>query len=235
MTIRLLVTTARAQGERKSDFHWATEGELIRLPAICDSDRGRPDSRCGCARSFVGLDSRRTTTTTQVAEVDITVDEYAQRLFDNQNIFNRDECLADAQDMIRAVADMPVGMVIERRGLRLQERPVVSGRFKVVLDVACEVDTATNAKAAEKIARDQLFAQGGWGSPQAATGVYEVPGAVGPARRFIVVIAVVREFVADGARHALELAHTKLTSQAWTLVPAARGDLSGVTATTLGA
>lgn len=55
--------TAELQGQRETDYHWAEDGELVYLPAL---DCGCPD--CGCTRGFVGLASRRPTTTAKVVD-----------------------------------------------------------------------------------------------------------------------------------------------------------------------
>jgi hypothetical protein len=70
-TMLVLTATARTQGQRHSDFTWCTEGEVVILPQPCDRDRdGDPDEGCGCGRAFVGLHSRKGTTTAMVRERD---------------------------------------------------------------------------------------------------------------------------------------------------------------------
>jgi len=64
--MRALLATTATQGTRPTDYCWAHEGELVRLPGLtCDC----PD--CGCDRGFAGLTSSRATTTCMVSEIDL--------------------------------------------------------------------------------------------------------------------------------------------------------------------
>jgi len=55
--------TNQLQGQRPTDYHHATTGELVYLPfQECQSQM------CGCTRGFAGLTSRRATTTAIVVE-----------------------------------------------------------------------------------------------------------------------------------------------------------------------
>ena len=55
--MKMLVATKETQGKRRNDFCWATEGELVRFAFQCDGEA--VDGRCGCRRSFCGLDSHK--------------------------------------------------------------------------------------------------------------------------------------------------------------------------------
>lgn len=64
--MQVLVATSQAQGERKGDYCFTVEGELVRFPGLtCDC----PD--CGCDRGFAGLASSKATTTCLVAEMGV--------------------------------------------------------------------------------------------------------------------------------------------------------------------
>lgn len=71
--MRLLTATSQAQGDMPGDFCFTVEGELV-LPndAVCARDREDPDGGCGCGRAFVGLGSRRATTTALVRDLEIS-------------------------------------------------------------------------------------------------------------------------------------------------------------------
>lgn len=72
----VLEATDHLQGRRATDYHWATNGELVYLTF---QECSCPD--CGCTRSFAGLDSHRPTTTARVVErPDLTIEELARRL-----------------------------------------------------------------------------------------------------------------------------------------------------------
>jgi hypothetical protein len=76
--MNLLICTNKFQGKRKNDFCWTNEGELAIFGIECS--REKIDGSCGCRRSMVGIDSRKATTTVQVAEVDIDHDGLKQRI-----------------------------------------------------------------------------------------------------------------------------------------------------------
>ncbi len=83
--MRLLTATREAQGELPGDFSFTVEGELV-LPndVICARDRGNPDGGCGCGRSFVGLGSRKPTTTALVRDLDVSPAELRTAVEDFQ-------------------------------------------------------------------------------------------------------------------------------------------------------
>jgi hypothetical protein len=66
--VRALVATRQSQGERRDDFAWCTEGELVWLPEPCPT--ARRSGACDCARAFAGVSSHRRTTTAIVREVE---------------------------------------------------------------------------------------------------------------------------------------------------------------------
>jgi hypothetical protein len=82
--LNLLVATARSQN-RAEDFHWALEGEPVRLVETCDRDlmlleEGRADEGCGCSRSFGGFSTMKSTTTALVIDSDLTRDDVVAAL-----------------------------------------------------------------------------------------------------------------------------------------------------------
>ena len=83
--MRLLTATREAQGELPGDFCFTVEGELV-LPndLVCARDRGNPHGGCGCGRAFVGLGSRRATTTALVRDLDIAPSELRTAVEDFQ-------------------------------------------------------------------------------------------------------------------------------------------------------
>jgi hypothetical protein len=54
--MKLLVSTTETQGQRKNDFCFVPEGEILVFAFECDRDRGNPDGPCGCARSMSGVE-----------------------------------------------------------------------------------------------------------------------------------------------------------------------------------
>jgi hypothetical protein len=128
-SLTVFVATTRTQGHRDNDFAHIDGPELVDLAMTCDRDRGNPDGGCGCARAFTRLDSRRGTTTAEVAVRDLTFVQY-------RNVFHRSLLVAGfaddpdlrreaeqaADEMARIAADWPVGTVVERRGDSLAVR-----------------------------------------------------------------------------------------------------------------
>lgn len=73
--MKVLVATETTQGARDDDYSWTTPGELVMFGVICATDlrgTGRP---CGCGRAFAGLHSERATTTAEVVESALTLDD----------------------------------------------------------------------------------------------------------------------------------------------------------------
>ena len=79
--MRVLVATRKTQGQRKNDFCFCNEGELVKLTFDCDKDGDNPDGPCGCRRAFAGLESAKGTTTARVEERAMSLDEYRERMW----------------------------------------------------------------------------------------------------------------------------------------------------------
>src|ERR1700722_6140373 len=79
--MRLLTATSITQGYRVNDFSFCVEGELVHIDPPCAADRDDPDGRCGCGRSFAGLNSHCATTTAMVRDLDgFTRDDYIEAI-----------------------------------------------------------------------------------------------------------------------------------------------------------
>jgi hypothetical protein len=73
--MRVLVATETTQGVRGDDFSWATPGELVMFGVICADDLRATGRSCGCGRAFAGLHSERATTTAEVVESGMSLDD----------------------------------------------------------------------------------------------------------------------------------------------------------------
>src|SRR5689334_23417206 len=73
--MRLLTATRERQGDRAGDFCHAIEGELVLLGFVCATDQADPEGGCGCGRAFSGMSSRRATTTAEVRDLDLSLDD----------------------------------------------------------------------------------------------------------------------------------------------------------------
>lgn len=117
--MKVLVATARTQGERGGDYHWCVESELVRIGEVCARDQVDPDDGCGCGRGFSGLNSHRATTTARVAEVPLCREEYVEAIRSSLQQQGWDPCACCSVDeadlLVELVADLPVGTVVERR------------------------------------------------------------------------------------------------------------------------
>lgn len=117
--MKVLVATARTQGERRNDYHSCIEGELVRIGEVCRRDRADPDGGCGCGRGFGGLSSHRATTTAQVAEVPLSREDYVEAIRSSMAMQGWGDCPdcaeRDADELIEIAAGWPVGAVVERR------------------------------------------------------------------------------------------------------------------------
>ena len=78
--MKVLVATARTQGQRPTDFNYCVEGELVWLSEPCFRDANRLPDSCGCGRAFAGLASHRATTTAAIVDLAISPDEYEEAL-----------------------------------------------------------------------------------------------------------------------------------------------------------
>lgn len=129
--MKLLASTSKTQGQEPRDFCWVKEGELVGFGLLkgkgCFTEK--MNGSCGCSRSLVGLHSRKSTTTFKVVDKNINRDEFVNMLltsnkkagFDSKTnrkvIFERYE--KDADDIIAAVKDYPVGSVLSLKNHEL--------------------------------------------------------------------------------------------------------------------
>jgi hypothetical protein len=117
--MKVLVATARTQGDRGNDYHFCIEGELVRINEVCARDRGDPDGGCGCGRGFGGLNSHRATSTARIAEVPLSLADYAlaiQSSLQQQGWDTCDDCaMSEAVDLAALVLGWPADSVVERR------------------------------------------------------------------------------------------------------------------------
>jgi hypothetical protein len=116
--MKILTATSRTQGERRNDFHWCIEGELVHFGMVCSADRDDPDGRCGCARAFAGLNSHQATTTAMVRDIEgFTRDDYIEAIRSSlaQQGWDPSTAEDEAEELMDIVSDWPAGAVAERR------------------------------------------------------------------------------------------------------------------------
>ncbi len=127
--MKLLVATTKTQGQRKNDFCFATVGELVKLGSECDGES--INGSCGCKRSMTGMDSSKGTTTMIVAELPhIDAKKLAKLLFDSDKKagwnFSMGEEEETGDELARIANCFKVGDVVEKRGISIQKREVMS-------------------------------------------------------------------------------------------------------------
>lgn len=125
--VKYFVSTHRTQGERGNDSNSIPAAEIVDLCSLSHED---PDNAyCGCARSFVGITSRQSTTTAEIVEPDMTAVDFvaqfharlvAMGLPDTPDL--RADAANAATELLRLAAMWPVDTVVERRGHEIRVR-----------------------------------------------------------------------------------------------------------------
>ena len=133
--MKVFVATRTGQETRQSDFCDAEEGELLTFAIECGRDEENHDGQCGCRRSLLGLESGGISTTFTVAEIPMTSDCYEQKVIeyfsargwfaptDNEAI---EIFLNDAQILLAQASLFAIGVVLEKRGDKIQVRQPIT-------------------------------------------------------------------------------------------------------------
>jgi len=133
--MKVLVSTHKDQGIRPSDFCWIPDDELVLWPTECDADGDEIDGGCGCRRSMIGMDCKKTTTTFTVADVDMTIDAYLWKLIQSERqmgfisetqsgAFFGDlkKTIQRGLGLLKVAEQYSINAILERRGGVIQER-----------------------------------------------------------------------------------------------------------------
>jgi hypothetical protein len=125
--MRLLTATSITQGYRVNDFSFCVEGELVHIDPPCAKDRGDPDGRCGCGRSFSGLNSHHATTTAVIREVDFSPADYLEALRSSldQQGWDSSQAVHEVAALQCLAQHWPAGAVLERRLDQIVMREVI--------------------------------------------------------------------------------------------------------------
>ena len=125
--MRYLASTKSTQGQRKNDFCFVPEGELLKYGSECDGEN--IDGKCGCRRSMVGMICSKSTTTMKVIDLDISEIEMLEKLAASTQragfpVTENDKgfLLAELKDISRIADYFPVGTILEKRGNQFQVR-----------------------------------------------------------------------------------------------------------------
>lgn len=120
--MKIIVATSETQGQRKDDFYFADEGEIV-IVSDCDNLH----AGCGCERSMLGVRSGAGTTTMMVIEADITRKQFIEQLRTSNGDYagvNLSSIIfaAEADALLKLASKFPAGAVIERKGEDFQQR-----------------------------------------------------------------------------------------------------------------
>lgn len=75
--MKLLVATRLTQGQRKNDFAFTRDGEIVYQGSRCTL--GDADDACGCRRSLTGAETKKSTTTMEVlSDPSFTQEQWVQ-------------------------------------------------------------------------------------------------------------------------------------------------------------
>jgi hypothetical protein len=155
--MKVLVATKKRQGARHSDFSDTNDGELIVMVPVTDCGDGSvDDDKCGCRRSFIGIDSHRRTTTVEVVEVMYGEKELTRRI----RTFLKETGDVPVHDVTPLAMDLAefnletawnleVGDVVEKRETGIQQRL----RLKALETARDLIDRASEEAAAQSISR----------------------------------------------------------------------------------
>ncbi|MDX6254633.1 MAG: hypothetical protein QOJ11_967 [Frankiales bacterium] len=118
--MNILTATAKSQGARQTDFTFAVDGELVWVGPVCATDRRDPDGACGCGRAFMGLSSHAATTTAEVRDLPLSRSDVVIALagyYDSAGYgpVPRREVEREVDEVLRVIAEMPEGTILERR------------------------------------------------------------------------------------------------------------------------
>jgi hypothetical protein len=118
--MKLFVSTKKTQGQRRNDFSFVPEGELLIFETLLTSCGDDPDGRCGCGRAMIGMESLTATTTMAVADVPISKAALRVRIFNSLKTAGwstHAEQVDGVLDLVVSAAQpFDVGAIVERRG-----------------------------------------------------------------------------------------------------------------------
>ena len=120
--MKVIVATSATQGTRPTDFDDCVEGELVWMLEPCPESKRNPCGACGCGRSFSGMNSHGSTTTSLVRDIpDLTIADYAKALKASFEAQGWCSCCTSrnlddiVEELIDLASEWPEGAVLERR------------------------------------------------------------------------------------------------------------------------
>jgi hypothetical protein len=130
--MKILVATKDTQGQRRNDFMWCREGDIVKFGTECDGED--IDGRCGCRRAMTGVESNSSTTTMKVVDLDITKEKLTEAVRGNYRKGGwyklmgsegaEEHIKKEVEELIRVAGTFTVGNIVEKRGNKLQSRQI---------------------------------------------------------------------------------------------------------------
>jgi hypothetical protein len=126
--MKIFVATKETQGQRKNDFCFVPENEIVIIGFECDGEE--IDGECGCHRSLSGVKCLKATTTVKVIDSNVSWKKYVQIIKESfeKSFTGIKDSKIYAEDMsknlIIEALDFNVGAIVERRGNYFIERNI---------------------------------------------------------------------------------------------------------------
>lgn len=129
--MKLLVATRLTQGQRKNDFAFTRDGEIIYQGTRCT--HGSTDDACGCHRSLTGAESLKSTTTMEVlSDPSFTTEKWTQRVAESLRLAGWYPSIASARNsaqgllcqMQTSIKPFKPGSIVELRDDELVLRTI---------------------------------------------------------------------------------------------------------------
>jgi len=126
--MKILVSTKNTQGQRKNDFCFVPEGEIVIPGERCSG--GTCDDDCGCSRSMTGIKCRKGTTTFIVADNPlITYTSLIEKIMKSQKDAGLSVTKKVAESMAEGIifpaSQYKVGTIMELREKGIVPRKVI--------------------------------------------------------------------------------------------------------------
>lgn len=129
--MRVMIATSQTQGDRKNDFCWTKDGELVKFGMECDGEA--VDGKCGCRRSFSGMESHKAGTTAMVVDRDMTKEDFFDKMCealkqegwykpDEDSGLSISEIDEEVTELLNIASGFCTGQIIEKRGTKIQVR-----------------------------------------------------------------------------------------------------------------
>lgn len=124
--MKVLAATRRTQGAQADDFDHTIDGELVYINTVCEEACLDLDD-CGCRRAFIGMVSAKATTTAEVRELDVSLDDFRAMLLDSLESagwrgVSPERLTTMTYNLTATIGHLPAGAVVGRSFDRIEVR-----------------------------------------------------------------------------------------------------------------